>query len=280
MAIIFYAYYETKETRFNLEYFLEFGGIVDAHFYIFIINGFTDIVFPSLANLRVLYRSNRGYDFGAYAAGIHYVSEKFPDFDKIQFFVFLNASVIGPITHQSKGWDWVAHFHSLFLLDPTVRLYSTSIVCLSKDDKGGAGPKVEGFFWCTDRLGLDLLRKEETIFINHPSKEMAILQGEYGLTHCLFHKHGFNIGCILTRYQGIQWRDKKYWHYNNNRHPSRHKSFYGESMNPYETIFHKWHWHDSPQPVHKDLIDLHIQRLLKLKKTIRVEKKEKKEEGR
>ena len=32
---------------------------------------------------------------------------------------------------------------------------------------------------------------------------------------------------------------------NNNVHPSRNNSFYGESINPYDVIFHKWFWHNS-----------------------------------
>jgi hypothetical protein len=51
---------------------------------------------------------------------------------------------------------------------------------------------------------------------------------------------------------------------NDNKHPSRHNSFYGKSIDPYEVIFHKWRWEESP-PVNKDMIDSHIQRLQYLK---------------
>ena len=265
MGVIFYVYYETDQCCFNLDYFVNFGGILPQHDYIFIINGKTcSIKIPFGNNIHIIYNENVGYDFGGFEQGISFFfnnpKSPFRKKNKVyNFFVFMNASVIGPITHHSIQWDWVEYFRHLFIEDPSVRLYGTSIVCLPEEDEGTRGPKVEGFFWCTDLKGLDLLIKEETIFMKHPTKESAIINGEYGLSNCLLGKHGFNIGCILTRYQGIDWRNKMNWSHNECKHPSRKGTFYGESMNPYETIFHKWFWHNEPT-VHKELIDKHIER--------------------
>lgn len=269
MTVIFYAYHETEACHFNLDYFVNFGGILPEYDYIFIINGRTCTVpIPTGDNIHILYRENIGYDFGAYARGLDFFfNDSKSPFQKkkkgFDFFIFLNASVIGPITHHSKEWDWVEYFHGRFLEDPTVRLYGTSIVCLPDEDKGTRGPKVEGFFWCTDRRGLGLLIGERTIFMDHRTKESAIVNGEYGLSNCLLGKYGFNIGCIITRYQGMDWRKEINWSCNDLKHPSRKGSFYGESMNPYETIFHKWFWHHQPT-VHKEIIDKHIQRKKKI----------------
>jgi len=47
---------------------------------------------------------------------------------------------------------------------------------------------------------------------------------------------------MISKYQGIDWTDKKNWNMNNNLHPSRKNSFYSNCLIPYELIFHKWFW--------------------------------------
>lgn len=37
----------------------------------------------------------------------------------------------------------------------------------------------------------------------------------------------------------VDWRDSRHWHCNNNVHPSRHGTYDGLSMHPFETIFIK-----------------------------------------
>lgn len=255
MFLICFAYHETECSRINLEYFVSCGGILPQHDYIFVVNGPSTFNFPSLSNVRVLHRANVGFDFGGHRAALDAVS--LSDYD---FFVFLNGSVIGPISHWGEEWDWVRFFHSRFCRDASVRLLGTTIVCLPKKDSGGFGPKVEGFFWCTDSLGIQLLLQEGTILCDHPDKTSAIIKGEYGLSNCLLGKHGFNLACMLSRYQGINWRDPTQWHHNNNQHPSRHKSYYGESINPYEVIFHKWRWaYDAF--VNKEVLFTHIRNI-------------------
>ena len=64
---------------------------------------------------------------------------------------------------------------------------------------------------------------------------------------------------MLHRYQGINWRDKKNWLMNDQKHPSRHNSFYGNSINPYEVVFHKWYWKsDSENPVNFEMIKEYV----------------------
>jgi hypothetical protein len=254
MGLIFYAYYERESTRYNLDYFLRFGGIQKNHQYVIIVNGTSTVEFPTGENIRVIYRPNVGYDFGAYRAGIDAVGDE--TLKNHDFFVFMNASVIGPISHQPPDWDWVEHFRGRFLEQP-VGLFGTTIVCLPPEDAGGFGPKVESFFWCTHYQGLQLLLQEGTILCDHPTKYSAIVNGEYGLSNCLFGKHGYNLGCMLSRYHGIDWRNTMNWNLNDNRHPSRHLSFYGKSIDPYEVIFHKWYW-EGQHSVQKDIINRHV----------------------
>lgn len=41
----------------------------------------------------------------------------------------------------------------------------------------------------------------------------------------------------------VDWSDKSNWNCNNNVHPSRHGTYDGISMHPYETVFVKASWH-------------------------------------
>ena len=42
---------------------------------------------------------------------------------------------------------------------------------------------------------------------------------------------------------GTDWRDPRHWRCNNNAHPSRHGTYDGISMHPFETVFLKATWH-------------------------------------
>jgi len=136
------------------------------------------------------------------------------------------------------------HWTNFFInkINDKVKLVGTTIVCLPPTDAGGYGPKVEGFFFMVDHFGLELLKEEKTIFCDHETKELTVIKSEYGLSNCIL-KRGYSIDCMIRKYQGIDWTDKIYWNLNNYKHPSRNKSFFGNSINPYELIFHKWFWY-------------------------------------
>ena len=55
------------------------------------------------------------------------------------------------------------------------------------------------------------------------------------------HFRGHQALRILT--QGLDWRDDKHWSCNDNVHPSRHGTYDGITMHPFETVFVKASWH-------------------------------------
>jgi hypothetical protein len=235
-VFISYAYFETDVSMYNLTYFIEneviFRKDID---YVFVINGYKcSILLPDLDNVKVIRRENTGYDFGAHSVALQSISR---DYD---YYFFMNSGVVGPIVpHYLKDTHWSEIF--IKKINDKVKLVGTTIVCLPKEDAGGLGPKVEGFFFCTDREGLRLLEDEKSIFCIHNNKFSAIVNGEYGLSNCIL-RHGYSIDCMLHRYQNLNWTDKSNWKMNNSIHPSRNQSFYGFSIDPYEVIFHKWCW--------------------------------------
>jgi hypothetical protein len=167
----------------------------------------------------------------------------------------MNSGVIGPILSDEFAEN---HWSDVFIrkINDRVKLVGTVIACLPHYDAGGFGPKVEGFFFMVDEVGLSLLKNEKTIFCNHDSKYSAVVNGEYAVSNCIF-KNGYTIDCMIPKYQNIDWTNENNHTLNNNIPPSRVNSFYGYSLNPYDLIFHKWFWHDQPT-VNFDIIQEYV----------------------
>lgn len=252
-TLIVVAYYQTPSTYLNLLYFLRHGIVqTDRCDYIIVVHGESTVVFPP--TVKVLRRPNRGYDFGAHAAALASVNHR-----EYDFFIFMNASVIGPLVEPpARPTEWVDTIRERYRRRPDTGILGTTLVCLPPWDAGGEGPRVEGFFWCVNLPRLELLLTEGTILRDHPTKRSAIVEGEYGLSRCML-RHGLNLDCLLRRYEGIDWRDRSTWGANDRRHPSRAGSFYGGSVDPYEVMFHKWYWHGQPTVAFDRILD-HIRR--------------------
>ena len=255
--MVIYTYFNSPSSNYNLSFFvtseLQYRENID---YVVVINGFScpGITFPNLPNLTLLYRENIGFDFGGHAHALNHLDSQNKSYD---YYFFMNSGVCGPILRPEFTDN---HWSTCFIrkINDHVKLVGTTIVCLPAIDAGGLGPKVEGFFFMTDTVGLGLLRSKGSIFCDHANKYSAIVNGEYGLSNCIL-GNGYSIDCMLDRYRGLDWRDTKNWSMNNNEFPSRANSFYGKSIDPYEVIFHKWFWHDKPT-VNYDLISAYVSR--------------------
>jgi hypothetical protein len=257
--LITYTYFKSDSSNYNLLYFtlkaLTYDENIDYHI---VINGHEcPINIPQLPNVHVIKRRNMGYDFGGHKASVEHAGHR-----KYDYYLFMNSGVIGPILpfHHPQTTHWSQVF--IDKITSTVKLVGTTIVCLPEDDEGGYGPKIEGFFFATDKTGLDLIMADGTIFADHKFKHDAIISGEYALTKCIM-KAGYTIDCMLHKYQKVNWLDPSNWRMNNNLHPSRHNSFYGKSINPYEVMFHKWFWHNDKNVVAFDMVDEYVKNTFK-----------------
>src|SRR5439155_21004241 len=155
-----YAYYETSHSIKNLEYFSKIGITNNEDIlYVIIINGHKcSIELPNYNNCIVLKKDNTGFDFGAHYFGIQYLKEKFKcDVNEFpyDYFIFLNAGVIGPFlpSYYPNDLHWINIFTSK--INDHVKLIGTTIVCLPPYDSGGYGPRIEGFCFGTDKIGLN-----------------------------------------------------------------------------------------------------------------------------
>ena len=71
--LVLYCYFEKNINYINnLQLFLKLG-LYDECDYLFIINGTVSIKIPEKDNIKVLYRKNEDYDFGAYNDGMNHL---------------------------------------------------------------------------------------------------------------------------------------------------------------------------------------------------------------
>jgi len=248
--------------------------------YGFVINGFdcSEPIPTDRNDIVVLKKENAGFDYGAHLALLRYIakagvqvyrgemavelaefgSEFQPRAAQLPFdkYVFLNAGVRGPFlpAYWPKDLSWTRVY--LDKLSSSVKLVGNSIVCLPQSDmcvKGGPGntpnpdcygPKVEGYAWATDKVGLKVLLDTGTVFQSHPDKLSAIINGEYGMNIAIF-KAGYTIDSLLLAYQEMDWTNRSNWGCNDNQHPSRSNTYFGVTQHPLETVFVKVEWvHD------------------------------------
>ncbi|QKF94528.1 GDP-fucose protein O-fucosyltransferase [Fadolivirus algeromassiliense] len=245
-TLISYAYYETDKTKFNLEFYSNIGIINDKrHLYIIVINGENcSIKLPSHDNVIVLKRPNIGFDFGAHNHAINWAVEKYGAELPFKYYIFMNCGVIGPFIPPSypKNLHWSTIFTSKITDD--IKLVGTTISCLGRTHGEFIGPKVGGYFFTTDNIGLTLMLDKKDIFKDHDTKKDAI-GAEYKMTDVIMNA-GYGIDCMLYKYQGIDWKNKFYWRHYEGIFPDRQGTYFGISIHPFEVIFHKWYWAHHP----------------------------------
>lgn len=251
-VLISYVYFQSPTADVNFTHFIEHESKEsrDDVDYVVVIQGFTSCLdasdkLPTAQNWHIIRRPNTGYDFGGHAATLDYLHARRK---RYSYHMFMNSGVIGPfLTPETQTVFGRQHWSTVFMdkINNHVKLVGTTVVNLSATDLGGKGPKVESFCFATDYIGLSCFVNQRTIFTNHPTKEDAIVNGEYGLSRCIF-KHGYTIDCLIPTYSGIDWTNPKNHMLNDCLHPSRNGSFFGRDISPYEVVMHKWYWHMQP----------------------------------
>ena len=275
-TLVSYSYFEKDDVqRFNMEFFMAVGMGQSPRFkppqatdFVVIISGekcspckqlLPSLVethsgtrnFPeisqawSVPGLTMLQRTqNEGMDFAAHNITLQWL-QRTGSYGKYRYFIFLNSSVRGPFypSYMPQGWQWTRAYTDRIV--GNVKLVSSSIVCLPTVDAGGFGPKAESWAFATDPEALELFTRAGVFHLRTCKlcDDGVVVRGEYGLTNVLF-SHGLGIATLMSMYHPeTDWLDDKNWHCNNNAHPSRHGSYDGIAMHPFEVVFLKASWH-------------------------------------
>lgn len=246
--VCIYAYYEkNNDYKKNLEYFLKNGGIKPDIDYYIVINGTCTVNIPTLSNIQVIQRENKGYDFGAWQHVIkNYIKKPY------DYYIFLNSSVIGP---YPKNEPWLPRFLELFSTGPDVKLVGTSIAVLNNnedcflksylDDYKNLNvlPHVQSMFFILNQEGFqylsdigffddeDKLNKENQIWYVIANKEIKLSNNIL--------KNGWNINSILPKYRDIDYRTITHNINPTGEDPYYPKRYFGETIQPEDVIFYK-----------------------------------------
>ena len=243
--LVLYCYFE-KDINYinNLQLFLKLG-LYDECDYLFIINGKVSIKIPEKDNIKVLYRKNEDYDFGAYNDGLNTIN-----IDKYNYYFFINTSVRGPFIPSYVNIKWYEPFINLLIDD--VKLAGTAINILNQDTcessafynktkfvKPYTHVQTQMFVMTQECLKFLISSKifESDDYDNYNEfiaiKEILMSQ--------LVLKNNWNISCIIPEYQNIDYRlvNNDFNFSSDLGDPNRSNSCFGRTVHPYETIFFK-----------------------------------------
>jgi lipopolysaccharide biosynthesis protein len=230
----------------NLRFFIA-NGLLDNIDYYFIINGDCTVSIPTRSNIQIIYRENKGFDFGSYSCAVKQIINKY------DYYVFMNTSVRGPFLIDGSK-PWIDYFIELFNTDD-IKIVGTSINIFpisrfdgnNLDEIYGHPPPhthVQSMFFCIDNEYYEYL-KSKNFFIEETMNDITtidkiIIYKEFGLSQLALN-NGWNINCILSHYKDIDYREIKEdfnstSYYGDPYYPNR---YFGKSIDPFQVIFYK-----------------------------------------
>jgi hypothetical protein len=251
--IVIYSYYEKNDEYIkNFQFFLN-NALYDDIDYLFCINGRKcSIDIPKNNNIILLDRDNNDFDFGAYADALKTIN-----INTYDYFFFINTSVRGPFLppNERHSIRWTEPF--LQLLTGDVKLVGTSINILNAIDpeiqksmslellleKGYTPPfiHVQSQLFLLNKESLNFLISKQFFNQTNETNFNAFVALREVLMSQLILKNGWNINCILPKYQGLDYRKIKNDINSNsvNSDPYYPNAYFGQSIRPYDVIFIK-----------------------------------------
>ncbi|PNW75479.1 hypothetical protein CHLRE_12g528300v5 [Chlamydomonas reinhardtii] len=230
----------------NLEFFVREAVMDDTRSdYVIVVQESTDLGKVTLPKLpkhaRYVRHTNRCYDWGTF--GWLLLSGKV-DPRQYRYYFFINCSVRGPfLPSYAQGYvHWTEPFTSRLVGD--VKLVGPTISCegspLNGDFRGKwrHNPHVQSYVVATDQVGLQVLLDDGRVFHCHNTRWNTIYYSELGSSTAVLHA-GYNLDCLMTKYQGLDWRDKANWDCNGRSSPQSDLTYDGISLDPYEVMFVK-----------------------------------------
>lgn len=236
-VLVLYVYHEINN---RVRFFLKNAVFSDPMYdFIFIANGCDPIDVPSY--VKTFRRPNVGLDFGGWSEAL-LTDDLYKNYTH---FIFVNSSVYGPFIPMYHHGIWPEIF--LQQLTDDVRIVGTSICNLtlpshSFDPVNNA--HVQSMVFVMERECLEFLITVGIFSMTHEKDFFnVVVNREIRMSREII-KHGWNIGCLLTIYKGVDFRfiDKKPSDY-----PIKFMkdvaqeagTYLGSHINPFEVIFVK-----------------------------------------
>ena len=135
--------------------------------------------------------------------------------------------------------------------------FNLQLECAAQDATMLVLPHVESTLMATDQVGLKLLRNAGS-FECYPTWREAKVKGEVAASAAIL-TGGYNLDCLMLRYQDIDWKDNSKWRCGNMIAPHQEGTYDGTSLNPLEVSLHSIyiHRHNPPLILHQPMHDCH-----------------------
>jgi len=175
--------------------------------FVIIIND-PDIVLRDVPDhVRVISRSNVGYDFGGWSDALEQI-----DLNHYDYFVFVNSSVWGPFLSEHPGKQWTDIY--IDGLRGNIKLFGSTINTAIR-------PHVQSYIFAIDRQTLRYLMDVHIFSTKHyaASFQDAIMSKEVEMSNKIIQK-GWNIGSLLRLYKDIDFTRDSYPHYDDVMYPA------------------------------------------------------------
>eukprot|EP00892_Ulva_mutabilis_P000943 jgi/Ulvmu1/1084/UM105_0043.1 len=244
-TLVLYVWSNTDEYyRDNLQFFVKHGmpGCNGCRYVVIINEDDTHPAgdLPQLpANARYVRHENRCYDWGTFGWALQ---SGVVSTEGYKYFIFLNSSVRGPfLPPYLRG---LMHFTEIMTrhISADVKLVGPTISCGQFEQPGGGGmisnPHVQSFAVATDTVGLDAITRNGSVLACYSNLRQTVAYSEFGLSSVLLDA-GFNIGCFISKYEGMDWRDRANWGCNGGTNPLLNGVVDGVPLAMYELLFVK-----------------------------------------
>lgn len=163
------------------------------------------------------------------------------DVQEYDYFVVVDSQVRGPfVPPYVTGLHWTEAFTRKLVKD--VKMVGSIISCEGAAKDGDAAgewrgnPYVKSHAWATDAEGLARMVAQQGIFRCHKNRWDTRYHSDAGASLAMF-KSGWTIDTLMSRYQGIDWKNTDTWQCNQRVPPDLENHYDGISLNPYEVVF-------------------------------------------
>lgn len=204
-TLVLYVFHEYNE---RVDYFINNAIFKDEGIDFVVICNDPILTFNVPDYVGILRRNNHGHDFGGWSHALFH-HDIYKTYDN---FIFVNSSVMGPYVPTEYKGRWT----DLYLngLKDGVKLFGSTINCqffMRQDIPLELHPIVfshlQSYIFCMDRETVEFLIQSDVFSIaNHSDIFLKTIENkEVGMSRKII-ENGWNIGCMMTRYQGVDFR--------------------------------------------------------------------------
>mmetsp|Transcript_7015 Transcript_7015/g.19104 ORF Transcript_7015/g.19104 Transcript_7015/m.19104 type:complete len:1431 (-) Transcript_7015:144-4436(-) len=199
-VLVVYAFYESgREQRKNMLYFLRHGMDSYADTTI-VVNGNTTIHFPHRPQLRVIFRENTCFDFGAWGFGLEAAVATGKTY---AYYILMNSSVRGPFFPFYVSEELRGHWTQLWISRLRWQEHLVGLAINCPDGLGGKAPHVMSMAILLDEPAMAIARNNSMFSCAASYREAMAREAQ--LSEVIL-SHGLNVGSMQWSYVGVDWR--------------------------------------------------------------------------